>query len=196
MNRAAEGMTAGLQGVRTALLWGLLAAGLAVSVLSSVTLARHIRDNAVIARLAEGHDVAVPLTEASPDVLFARAGFLLARGRLDEAQSIADITASWPDPALRARLLYNLANARVRLAVQHIEAGAYGRAIPLVALAKTGYRLALRLSPGVWDVKYNLDVAMRLVRDFPESGEAGEMPPETPPKRVWTDLPGTPRGLP
>ena len=66
----------------------------------------------------------------------------------------------------------------------------------LTQLAKDEYRLALRLDPSNWDIKHNLDVAMRLVRDFPGyEGEAEEVP-EDAPKNLWTDLPGVPRGLP
>jgi mxaK protein len=66
----------------------------------------------------------------------------------------------------------------------------------LVRLAKDGYRRSLALDPGLWDAKYNLDVAMRLVRDFPQIDRMSEEEPADLPVRLWSDLPGLPRGLP
>ena len=63
-------------------------------------------------------------------------------------------------------------------------------------LAKDDYRLALRLDPTAWDIKFNFDVAMRIVRDFPGYEQEGEDVPPDAPKRLWTDLPGVPKGLP
>ena len=66
----------------------------------------------------------------------------------------------------------------------------------MVMLAKAEYRNALRIDPQNWNAKYNLDVAMRLVRDLPQAvGEDEEKPLETP-EKLWTDLPGVPKGLP
>jgi mxaK protein len=93
-------------------------------------------------------------------------------------------------------MLSNMANARMRAAVAAIEKGNLDKAIPLVALAKSEYRSALRLDPVHWDAKYNFDVAMRLVRDLPQAvGEDEQKPLETP-EKLWTDLPGVPKGLP
>ncbi len=93
-------------------------------------------------------------------------------------------------------MLYNMANARMRAAIAAIGKGDYDKAIPLVALAKSEYRSALRLDAADWDAKYNLDIAMRLVRDLPQAvGEDEEKPLETP-QKLWTDLPGVPKGLP
>jgi mxaK protein len=134
---------------------------------------------------------------AAPDaLLLARVRFLLDRGRIDEAQAIADISAPRTMPAARAALLYNLANARLRLAVEAIEKGALDAAIAHVNLAKKAYRETLRLDPGAWDAKYNLDVAMRLVRDLPQGEETDEEEAPDQPVQLWTDLPGVPKGLP
>jgi mxaK protein len=93
-------------------------------------------------------------------------------------------------------MLYNMANARMRAAMTAIGKGDYDKAIPLVTLSKSEYRNALRLDPEDWDAKYNLDIAMRLVRDLPQAvGEDEEKPLQTP-EKLWTDLPGVPKGLP
>jgi mxaK protein len=154
------------------------------------------RDNRTIADLAAGRDLAVD-ARAQADVAFARANFLLARGRIDEAQALVPQVRDIGDPRRLADLQYNIANARLRAAVGLIEENKIDPAIPLVRLAKDGYRASLALVPDHWDARYNFDVAMRLVRDFPQLGQdqEEETPPEVP-KQLWTDLPGLPKGLP
>jgi mxaK protein len=44
-----------------------------------------------------------------------------------------------------------------------------GLAIPLLELAKEGYREVLRHDPGQWDARYNLERAQRLLPDPDES---------------------------
>ncbi|MGE0022615.1 MAG: hypothetical protein AB7S70_03165 [Hyphomicrobium sp.] len=154
------------------------------------------RDNAIIAALKAGDDIAVDPRSASDEVLVARSAFLIARDRREEAQALLDASSVMADPKLRARLVYNHANARIRDAIAAVERGDNDKAIPLTRLAKDEYRLALRLDPEAWDTKYNLDVAMRIVRDFPGYEQEGEELPPDAPKRLWTDLPGVPRGLP
>jgi mxaK protein len=154
------------------------------------------RQNALIQRLAGGEDVAIDIAAAPDAILLARADYLLARDRIDEAQTIADVAAARNAPETRAALLYNLANARLRIAIEAIEQGALDKAIASVNLAKTAYRLALRIDPEAWDAKYNLDIAMRLVRDLPQQDDTAEDKSPEEPKQLWTDLPGIPKGLP
>ncbi|MCK0208504.1 hypothetical protein MWN33_10720 [Starkeya koreensis] len=156
-------------------------------------VARH--DNALIASLAAGHDLATGADDP-PALTFARLHFLSTRDRLDEAQPLANRLAAGPDRRIAVAALYDMANARLRLALDHLGSNRIDPAVPLVRLAKEGYRRALVLDPGFWDAKYNLDIAMRLVRDFPQLDiEGEEMPPEAA-KKLWTDLPGIPQGLP
>ncbi len=154
------------------------------------------RDNRIIRALHDGEDVAIDLQNAAPEVMIARARFLLDRDRREEAQQLVDASARLDNPGLRAVLLYNHANARIRDAIAMIGRGEIDKAIPITRLAKDEYRLALRLDPGAWDVKYNYDVAMRVVRDFPGAEQEGEEVPPDAPKKLWTDLPGVPRGAP
>lgn len=153
------------------------------------------RDNALIASLGAGHDLAVS-PEDPPELQFARLHFLAIRDRLDEAQPMLNRLASGSDRRLAVAGLYDMANARLRLAIDHLESNRIDPAIPLVRLAKDNYRRALVLEPGFWDGKYNLDIAMRLVRDFPQIDVEGEEVPPEAAKKLWTDLPGLPRGLP
>jgi len=160
---------------------------------AQLLLARH--DNALIRSLAQGHDLATSASDPLP-LLYARLHFLLLRDRLDEAQPL--LNQILRDGAARQSsvALYAMANARLRVAFAQLEKGRIDPAIPLVRLAKEGYRRALGLDPAFWDAKYNLDIAMRLVRDFPQIEESGEeLPPEAA-KKLWTELPGLPKGLP
>lgn len=178
-----------------------LATGLIVSVAALAVLTWRVyeitRDNATIAALEAGEDIEIDHTNASDEVILARSKYLLQRERREDAQTLLDLGGSrMTHPELRAKLLYNHANQRIRDAVKAIEGGDPARAIPLTQLAKDEYRLALKLDPTDWNIKHNYDVAMRLVRDFP--GYEGEVEdvPEDAPKNLWTDLPGVPGGLP
>jgi mxaK protein len=151
--------------------------------------------NATIASLAAGQDVAVAPND-TPPVLFARLSFLTFRDRLDEAQPLLNRLTTDGNPRLAIAALYDMANARLRLAIDHLGSNDIDPAIPLVRLAKEGYRRALMLDASFWDAKYNLDIAMRLVRDFPQLDIEGEDVPPEAAKRLWTDLPGLPQGLP
>jgi len=153
-------------------------------------------DNRTIAGLGAGRDLPVG-AGARAEVVFARASFLLDRDRIDEAQALVDDIKAGGNPRLLAAFRYNIANARLRKAFDLLEQNRIDSAIPLVRLAKDDYRASLVLVPDHWDARHNLDVAMRLVRDFPQAGQGLEedAPPE-PPKQLWTDLPGLPKGLP
>lgn len=182
--------------VRTVALATALAACVVALAVLSWRLHEVRRDNGIIAALQAGDDVAVESRNASDEVLIARSAFLLARDRREEAQTLLDSSSGMTDPKLRARLIYNHANARIRDAIALVERGDSDKAIPLTRLAKDEYRLALRLDPHAWDIKYNYDVAMRIVRDFPGYESEGEGPPPDAPTKLWTDLPGVPKGLP
>ncbi len=178
------------------ILWGLLVASAIVVVVAAGLVVRAQDVNAKINQLKAGKDIPIDIASAPPALLEARADFLLTRDLIAEAQPILDQAALRASAAEHVRMLYNMANARVRAALKEIEQGKFDQAIPLVSLAKAEYRTALRLDPGDWNAKYNLDVAMRLVRDLPrQEGEADEEGLKEPAK-LWTDLPGVPKGLP
>lgn len=158
------------------------------------TLSGERAEREVFQALAANKDVAPP-DEASAELVFARAHFLLARDRIDEAQSLVGRIVAHGDPKIAARYHYDVGNARTRRAVGAVESSQIDKAIPEVRLAKEAFRAALRADPDFWDARYNLDVVMRLVRDFPEF-EAGDEETKAQPKKLWTDLPGRPRGLP
>ncbi|MDQ0504076.1 hypothetical protein [Xanthobacter agilis] len=168
---------------------------LAALMVESLRIGAHMRDNATIAALAGGRDA--PVTADAPArVLLARAHFLMVRDRLDEAQPLVDLLARKGDADIAVAGLYDMGNARLARAIDHLERSQIDPAVPEVRLAKAAYRAALTREPGFWNAKYNLDVAQRLVRDFPEIDRDPKDDPKQAPKRVWTDLPGLPKGLP
>lgn len=200
MHRAAHRVLAPAGNVLRKVRTLALALGLIASVAALAALTWRVnevrRDNDTIVALLSGDDVPVDSRRASDEVLLARSSYLLQRDRDEEAQELLDASSNMEDPKLRARLLYNHANNRIRQALAAVGRGDLGKAIPQTNLAKDEYRLALRLDPGAWDIKHNFDVAMRIVRDFPGGEVEGEEAPPDAPKRLWTDLPGVPRGLP
>jgi mxaK protein len=151
--------------------------------------------NGTIAALEGGRDVAVAADAPAP-VLTARVGFLAGRGRLEEAEPLLAALDAGGDPGAVARARYLVANARMREAFGQLALGELGKAGPQVTLARQDYRRALSAQPQFWDAKFNLDVASRLIRDYPElsRGDGDELRVE--PKKIWTDIPGQPKGGP
>lgn len=185
-----------LYAARVVFLWLLLAAGLAVTIAAGWHWYGALRDNATIKALAAGEDVQIDPERAAPSVLFARAYYLLKRDRVDEAQIVLDQANFRADAPTRVLMLYDAGNTRLRASFAAIERGQFDRATSLVNLAKEDYNQALRLDPQAWDVKYNLDVAARLVRDLPQIEPSEEPLQQEPRKDLWSDLPGIPRGAP
>lgn len=158
-------------------------------------LVSKIADNRSIQALAGTRDLAVPLT-ARPEVLLARGRFLLFRDRIEETIPILDALTRRGDPTA-ARLNYDIANARVRRAFDAIERGDTDKAAAEIVLARNAYRDVLRQNPSAWNAKQNLDVASRLVRDFPKLAPNEDTEEPAPPTSdLWTELPAQPRGLP
>ncbi|HPG89446.1 MAG TPA: hypothetical protein PLD46_07305 [Hyphomicrobium sp.] len=152
--------------------------------------------NDLIAKLVNGEDIPVDAKSAPDTLIIASINELIRRDRFDEAQALANSASARMSPRVHAKALYNLANSRTRRAIALVGNGDLDGATALVNVAKGEYRLALRVAPDDWDAKYNLDVAMRMVRDLPVGDNHPEEVPPDAPKRVWTDLPGVPKGLP
>ena len=163
-------------------------------------------DNKIIDALERREDIVVA-EQASAEVSFARLRFLAAVGRLDEAlprvellAGLAAVQDGSPVPGKSTDIavwsLYNMGNARLRQALELLGSTRTEEAPSLVRLAKEYYVRALRLDAGFWDARYNLDIASRLVRDLPPADVSEEEESPEKPKRLWTDLPGLPKGLP
>ena len=153
------------------------------------------RDSGRIAALETGRDVPVSVDARAPLAL-ARIRFLAARDRLGETEPLIDALDRAGAIRDAARARYVAGNSRMRTAFALIGGGDLDRAAPLVTLARGDYRRALQAWPEFWDAKYNLDVASRLVRDYPEFDRKTGDELRAEPKQIWTDIPGQPRGGP
>jgi mxaK protein len=190
---------AGVRRLRRALspaIWTLLLVAVGTLLGSTLQLAARSADNRKIAALLDGYEVPVD-ADAQPVVLLARIDFLLYRERLDEAYPLVEQVAQRGTAQQAAQALYNRGNARARQVLAQIQAGQLNQAVSGVGLAKADYRRALRLQPELWDARYNLDVATMMLRDFGEAvpREGDDEQPQKP-EKLWSDLPGVPRGLP
>jgi mxaK protein len=186
-------------------LWRRRAPGLAIAVLPVVlglsalaTTAWALRleiGNRTIEAMKTNHDVAVA-ADGLPALLLARIEFLIKQDRLTEAQSLVEALDGHGSARIRNDAHYNLANAWLRRGLDLIVQGKIDTAGPFVVLARQEYRRALTITPDDWDAKFNLDVASRLIRDFPTFERMVGDTVKTERKRLWTDIPGTPRGGP
>jgi mxaK protein len=151
-----------------------------------------------IRTLLSGRDISPnELATAPPEVRLARAVYLAARERRDEALDGYGYLADRGDARFRVKVLFDLGNLHLRRALEHVEQGEINRALPLVELAKDAYRRALRLDPAHWDSKYNLEVAMRLLPEMDRvQNDDGEPQEKEADEELWSTVPGFPRGLP
>lgn len=180
---------------RGPLLWLLAILALLFSTAMFGGLLRTRSANETIASLAANKDVAIDPKSSPSEVILARVNELIFHDRLDEAQTLLSSSEAKIDPFVRARALYNIANERTRKGAEFVRKGDLDHAAALINVAKSEYRLALKLDPHDWNTKFNLDIAMRIVRDLPQADNLQDEEQETP-KKVWTDLPGVPKGLP
>lgn len=170
--------------------------GLALAALfEGVAWRRAVATNDAIEALRAGRDIPIDM-EAPPEALFARIAYLAKRDRLDQARGFLEALDRRGDEPSCARAHYLVANALLRAALEHIEKSELEAAVPFVNLSKREYRRALQLDPEFWDAKFNMDVAARLVRDFPDFERKSGDELSADPKKLWTDIPGKPKGLP
>jgi mxaK protein len=151
--------------------------------------------NRTIVALRGGQDIPIEV-DARPELLLARIAYLAAHDELDRGRIFLEALDRSGSDDIRARGHYLLANALLRKAFEIIESAELDAANPFVNLAKRDYRRALQLRPDFWDAKHNLDVASRLIRDFPDYERQNGDELSADPKKLWTDIPGKPKGLP
>jgi len=176
--------------------WGVLLLGTAAMLVQIWTLVGISHSNQVITDMTAGKDVPLDkIVNAAPEVRLARAMVFKKQQRYDEALATLNLILDTPDPALQAKVRYNLGNIYLHLAVVKTEAMAINEAMPLVALAKQAYRQALALDSQFWDAKYNLEVAMRLLPEMDKISNTEDSPVNQK-SQLWTTVPGFPRGLP
>ncbi len=102
-----------------------------------------------------------PLGRAPREVVLARAVALAAEGRFAAAASRYQwLLDTGPLDDIGRAALFDLGNAYLR---QGAGAAADApRSLPMIEEAKARYRALLRVAPGDWDARYNLERALRL----------------------------------
>jgi mxaK protein len=176
-----------------AALWVTTLASGAILVQAGMTVFTVERDNRLLARIANGEEIA--LHEGAPlNLVLARAQHLGRDGRVDEAlalyQRLTNVAPAW-----RALANYNLGNLYLSQALAHVEVQQLDAAVPLVELCKGFYREALKADSRDWDAKANFELALRLVPNLERLDRAAnDKDPNAEP--LWTEVPGFPRGLP
>lgn len=180
---------------RSSLLVALCLALVVTTAALFVDWRRAVNANDAIEALSQGRDIAVD-ENARPEALLARIAFLAKRSEIDRARALVETLDQSGSADMRARGHYLLANALLRKAFDLIERTEADAANPFVNLAKREYRRALQFAPDYWDAKFNLDVAARLVRDFPDFERKTGDELSADPNKLWTDIPGKPKGLP
>jgi mxaK protein len=180
---------------RRRILWLLAIASVAWFGYAADDLFRTERANKNIRELVSRHEVPIDPRRATPQEILARVSESVRRDHMDEAQSTLSIAAENLPAQVHGEALYNIANARTIAAGEAVRKGDLDNGAALINLAKSEYRLALQFDPENWDARYNMDVAQRIVRDLPLGDNPDTKSLETP-KKLWTDLPGVPKGLP
>jgi len=132
-----------------------------------------------------------------PEVLrFAKAFYLAQEDEVAEAIRLYNGLRDSDDLGLRERALHNLATLYLRDAAGLWNSRGvleYPRVLTLVELAKEHYREVLRLNPGNWDARHNLEYAYRITpppREKPKADFQGTK------SSVFATLPGLPGGGP
>lgn len=127
------------------------------------------------------------------EVLFAKAYYLDRAGKHQEALSIYQRVINEGGARLATAAKYNSANVNLREALSKRGSQAPGEALPLVELAKQGYREVLRADNGNWDARYNLERALVLVPEKEE--KESESKPQAG-EREFTTMKSSTLGLP
>ncbi len=134
---------------------------------------------------------------ASEGVRLAYALYLVGREDYRDAEELLAELGQSHSPDTAAKALYDLGNVYLRRAIDAVEHAEPTQAGTLAELAKQAYRRALRLRPDDWAAKYNYEVAARLMPDFERVDSGSEpLPEEESTRKLWTRVPGFPRGLP
>ncbi|PPD45760.1 MAG: MxaK protein [Methylocystis sp.] len=180
---------------RSTLLFAVVIGSALVALFEGAAWRRAVATNDAIEALRAGRDVPIDF-EAPPEALLARIAYLAKHDHLDQARDFLEALDRRGNASIRAHAHYLFANALLRTALEHIEKSDLEAAGPFVNLSKREYRRALQLDPDFWDAKFNIDVAARLVRDFPDFERKSGDELSADPKKLWTDIPGKPKGLP
>ena len=114
--------------------------------------------------------------------MFARAFDLHQKGRLRDAAELYARLEQVTDPVIRIAAKYNLANLYLEQSVELWASQGAELGIPLVELAKAGYRRVLRENSRHWDAKHNLAKALALLPDLDDVVSDDDIMPERSPR--------------
>ena len=146
-------------------------------------------------RIRGGHLLDLPEAGMPPEALFARAAALDAKGDVEGALNAYKRIEEQTGNTYARDAAYNSATIYLRRAAAAGGPSADPQTIPLVELAKEGYRNLLRQDPEYWDARYNLDRALRLMPEDDEEDSGGGAPPIGA-ERAPTTMRGFTLGLP
>ena len=183
---------------RTRAAWRALAFVAVVAAGAASSWVLKARDNAVItaaqalAQAGIGGD-AGEFERATPALLFAQAHELAAEDQVEPA--LVRYRALYAHATLGVPARFNSANLLLRQALVLRDSDAAGQALPLIELAKQGYREVLRADPGQWDARYNYERAQRAQPD-PDEMDAPIGEPRAQAERSPTTTRGVGGGLP
>jgi mxaK protein len=154
-----------------------------------IALTRAERVNRAITTATPDH-----ADSAVPEARFARAMALAGTGQVDAAIKAYKEQIQGPRTDLRLMALYNLGNLYLREAIRGSSEESTP-ALPLIELAKQSYRDLLRIDPGFWDARYNLERALWLAPEIEDPVLDVEDIPDAE-DRTMSTLPGARLELP
>ncbi len=114
----------------------------------------------------------VEIVPDDPRARFAHAGVLSRQEEGDAALEALTGVLGEADLSLQSLAYFNRGNINLREALKLSSSD--GRQIPLVELAKQDYRSALALDSTMWNARYNLEVALRVVPEDPDNNDEFE----------------------
>jgi len=147
------------------------------------------------ARIRSGRLLDLPEAGMPTEALFARAAALDAKGDVEGALNLYKRIEEQPGNPRGHDAAYNAATIYLRRATAAGGPAADPQTIPLVELAKEGYRNLLRQDPQDLDARYNLDRALRLMPEDDDDDSGGGNPPIGA-ERAPTTMRGFTLGLP
>lgn len=150
-------------------------------------------------QLAVARSQAAAKDAPTPEYALARAQAILRIGGARATDTALDLyrqVESEGSQSLRRIARYDTANLYMRQAQEEMARGEPGRAVPLIELAKGIYRGLLKDDPSQWDLRYNLERAVRLLpEEDPDASELIQAAPENM-ENAPTTMRGTSMGLP
>lgn len=147
------------------------------------------------ARISQGQVLTGPEAGMPAEALFARAAALDARGDFEGALNLYKRIEEDPGSPYARDAAFNAATIYLRRASAAGGPSSDPQTIPLVELAKEGFRNLLRQVPDDWDARYNLDRALRMMPED-DDDDSGAGNPPIGAERAPTTMRGFTLGLP